>query len=551
MYTNFHGIPGGQTRRTWMRFPATFIFSLALALPSAMAAVATYDAADRLTSITHADGTRATYSYDISGNLLSVRVDASAPPAVRVTEGISALVGQPITDYQVEVDRPDAVSGYVITGLPPGLNANRGRKINRQGKAPGVIFGTPAREGFYQVKIAARGSSGTGQTAVLAIHVINPFASGLDVVSLEGNYSAMLGPSAISGAETGGILTLRVTGSGLFTARLILGGKTYSVRGQFDPATGIAGPILIQRKRPLPALTLTLTLGMNRDNRGQLMVEISDGLEAVSASGMHRIWPSPSAIQAFVQGNLQRYNAVLDPAAAPSVSVPQGSGFLTIRLRPDGNARVKGLLADGTKIVFAAYVGPSGQSPVYVSLYRKQGYLRGTLDFDPGPDPDDLGDNVVSGYLDWLRPSNFGGGLYPAGFDTGLDVAGGAYFSPARSHRVLQLGEGDLHAPVVIEFNEVMPPDQTTGEVMISKNNSARVAPLNATDSISLDFNAALGTFRGRVIIREPLPRRAADFTGALLHGINPDDASGYGFFLMRGPGSDDTILSGQVIIGR
>lgn len=541
--------------KTWKGGVAAFGVCLLLggAVLPVRSATISYDAADRITGMTYADGTRVTYAYDEAGNLLAVRVDASAPPAVRVAEGISAQVGQPIADHQIEVDHPAAVTRYVITGLPPGLQANRGRAANAQGKAPGMIYGTPTREGVYQVRVAARGMGGLGQAAVLAIHVMNAFAPGIETIGLAGNYSAALPPGAVSGAETGGLVNLRVSNDGSFTARLRLGGSSHAVRGQFDPVTGVAGPLIIQRRFPLGPLEVTLTLQTQGENRGQFAVEISDGTQSVEADGIRHSWPREWEIENFVRGNRQPYNVVLelDPAALGNPAIPQGNGFIVVQVRPNGIARLQGLLADGTQILLSTHLGSPGVAPVHLSLYRNQGYLNGMVEFYSGPEPADLTDNFVLGELSWSRPPGARGGDYPDGFATVLEAVGAAYFPPQRGYRVLDLGDGDIHIPVTINFHEeAAPPLLTSGNVIIAKNNAASVTPQNPNDLIRLNFNATRGTFQGRLRRSEPPPQRAAAFQGILLPAMDSEPARGFGFFLMPGPAPNDSAQSGQTTVG-
>ena len=527
---------------------------LSLAGPT-LSATVTYDAAGRMASLTYADGSRVTYSYDKLGNLLAVNRVASAPPTVQVAVGIRGWVGKAITDYQITVDRPAGITGYVVTGLPPGLKANLTTRINADGKTPGTIYGTPASGGDYAIKIAAKSAVGTGLPVTLPAAIANPFAATPDLGALDGAYSVVFAPSAVTGMERGGSAKLTVSKTGSFTGKLVLIGITYAFKGQFDPVTGIA-TISLPRQLPLSSLQLTLTLGLSDANRADIHGSITDGSATVAANGTQHRWPGILGILSFVQGKSQLYNLALEPAAGfDSAAYPQGNGYAALKLDPKGNAAVVGKLSDGTAFTSTGFVGPSAKLSMLVPLYSKLGYLSGTCTFSIGLDPGNPADNIVTGSFTWSRnnvsltkPNEK---IYRDGFLMDLDALGAAYTPPPTGYRVLELGNASSHVPISMELMEVFPLPSTsiTRAVTISKTNACAVDNTPAPENnIKLVVVSSTGVFRGSFV--KLAPKRTVNFSGLLLPRINTSPARGYGFFLMPGTTSTSPTLSGQVTWG-
>jgi hypothetical protein len=151
----------------------------------------TYDTAGRMASLT----------YDKLGNMVTITKLATSPPTALVTTGINAPAGKPITYYHIVVDRPAGITGYVVTGLPPGLKVNASITVNADGKTPGTIYGTPTTAGASAIKIAARNAAGIGLSAPLRAVITNPFAMTPDLFGLDGLYSVIFPPSAVTGME--------------------------------------------------------------------------------------------------------------------------------------------------------------------------------------------------------------------------------------------------------------------------------------------------------------------------------------------------------------
>jgi YD repeat-containing protein len=531
--------------RTHQRFFCGLLGLILLPLSSHGArTVVSYDKAGRLASITHENGGSASYVYDKLGNITAIRTQTSAQPTVLVQGGIIGVVARVLTDYAIQVDRPADVTGFVIKGLPSGLKANAGNGVNRDGKPPGTIYGTPTKAGHFLVQVSARSPSGIGPVAVLPIDISNPFLPSIDAVALKGNYTVVLSPAG-SSPDLGGLLTLTLAEAGTYSARLTWAGTVYTLRGQFDPVTGVANAITIPRPSPLSSLQVTLSLNLIGADRGQLLVGVTDGALNVSGTGSLHAWNSPQMLAAYLPAKGQVYNLALggDPAQAGNPLYPQGAGHAAVRVTAKGQARLAGRLQDGTSLTLSQALLPDGTLPIYSSLYRKLGVLNGQMQVDVGGDFAAL-DNTLTGQASWHRPV-IAGNLYPLGFQFQLSLAGGIYQAPASGERVLGLGKAAGHADIQLELQQGGLGAPILAALTISPANKVTAITPNP-DSITLKFTAATGLVTGS--FKQGL--RKATFSGLILPASAPDPSEAFGYFLLPGATTSDPTLSGALYIG-
>ncbi len=505
----------------------------------------TYDKVGRPTSLTYDDGSRVDYVYDKLGNVLSVRTRAVSPPVARVTTGITGLVGDAIDDYGIVTDRPADVVGYVVRGLPAGLKANTGKAVNRDGKAPGVIYGTPVKEGKFVVLVSARSATGIGPVAALPVEIENPFLARVDEGRLDGSYSVSLPPPAGSN-EFGGLLQVKLSGVGVFTGTILWDGLTHRFRGRIDPITGASGPININRRAPLGPLTVGLTLTMDGENRGKLAVVVDGGGAPVVATGWGHRWSAADGLPGYVTTRNEVYNVALagDPATAGDNAFPQGVGFIAIKITSAGVGQLKGRLSDGTAVAGARPLLPDGSMPVHILLYRGGGVFSGEVLIDPESDFG-VGDNTVGGTILWKRPAG-GGLLYAAGFRTELTLMGGIYTAPAQGTRVLDLGDGLFHDPIRLNF--------ARGGLTLPLSEAVALSPTNAVElifpndnAIVLRVTAATGLVSGRFLDGT----RRANYQALILPATASEPSEAHGWFLLPGTTRTDPTLSGSVFFGR
>lgn len=518
-------------------------------LSTSFAASYTYDLSNRLVRISHTDGREVSYTYDAAGNLTGVATRANTPPTILVSTPLSGTVGSPVSDYQIQTNRSAEVVGFRITGLPKGLVANLGNAVNTEGKAPGVIYGTPQVPGTFLVKVAAIGASGIGQEVILPVQIGNSFTDTKGGFALAGRFSGRIDPSAISGAENGGWLTLTLSPNGAFTGSLQLGKSKYALRGVFDGRTGVGLTLNITRPG-LPDLILDLNLTLNGNNRGQIVGTLRDGGTTQSLTLEREVWNKSFTPVLFGAKAPVPYHLALelDAGHRGDADYPQGWGFMVLSVNSLGAAKISGQLADGTKITSSSIVSREGEVSFFVGLYGGAGALVGAVQINPETELSPL-DNSIDGQATWLRPvsNKPTDTLYPGGFKTTMSLGGAVYAAPLAGYRVLHLGNKTPHAAVQLELSEgSLSPSLTTALTISAANKVTEFTPNDAT--YKLTFNPAKGLFSGSFVPaagRKPIP-----FSGLLVPVTPLGRESGFGYFLNPGATKTSPILSGGAWIG-
>ncbi len=516
----------------------------------AQAATHTYDLNNRLSRISYEDGREASFTYDDMGNLTGVKTKLGAAPSVVATEAITGSVGSPIADYQIVVNRPGDVTGFQISGLPAGLKANTGKVVNADGKAPGVIYGTPKAGGVFSVKVAAKSAKATGSPTVLTANISNPFIKEMDGFALTGKFSGLLDPSAISGGNLGGWLTISLASKGTFTGSIQLGKIKYPFKGMFDGASGGATAITIPRKNQ-PPLTLNLLLTMDGEGRGELTGTLGDGSQTLALGVQRQIWGKMKTADLFGATPAVLYNIgiELDPAHVTDPDYPQGWGFVALKVDKAGVSKFVGQLSDGTKITASSVVTSEGEVPFFIRLYGGAGSLAGTAVIDPQTELSPL-DNSVGGLLVWNRPAGtkVTDRLYSKGFQTDAFLAGAAYTAPPKGSRVLDLGSNPVHPAVSMELTNGGLSAMLVTDLTI--NTANKVTSFLPNDhSYLLTFTPKTGLFSGSFV--PAAGTKAIKFSGLLIPDAEPAFDAGFGYFLNPGTSIAKPILSGGVWIGR
>ena len=330
--------------------------------------------------------------------------------------------------------------------------------------------------------------------------------------------SAPLTPTG--GATTGqGHVTFTIPVTGRFTGALTVDGKRYALRGVLPPleeqfegqassTTLTVGP----RSKPL-TLKLRYEWGFN----GPIITgTVSDGSFTSTFSPAAPVLDF-DILPARVDGS---YSVALVPGANVPASV-NAPGFLTLKVAPNGSAKISGRLPDGTSVVSKGYLTLQETGGLAVSfcapLYGKGGYLTGevNLSFPGGPGATG-GDG--GGELTWLHPQRPSGPAQTP-FLASLDalvsryapVAGLALkVTPTTAMEVKLSGAGI--ADTTIPFK------------LLAKSKVA--IPKGTAGSPKITINSASGLFSGSV--KPAGSRKAVAFQGILLQ----NGTVGRGYFI-------------------
>jgi hypothetical protein len=302
-----------------------------------------------------------------------------------------------------------------------------------------------------------------------------------------------------------GSIAIKTTTSGTYSGTLLLGGKRFSFGGQFNSDGSATNTILRAGNT-----SLTLILQSSSDN-ARVTGTLTDGnwIADVRAnrSVFNKTNPTPLA---------GKYTIII-PGTNTDAQLPGGDGYGTVTISSVGQIKLKGALADGTKISQTAALSGDGNWPFYLSLYTGAGEIFGWLRVANGSE--DLG-----GAVTWIKNSNPTAKFYPSGFYFQTDATDSACNPLAAP--LLDVGNGR------VIFTGGNLSDNLTNDATLNGNKVVNGGP----SALSLTISSS-GLFKGSVV--NPDTNAKIPFSGVILQ--NQDFGSGY--FL-------GTNQSGRVFFG-
>jgi hypothetical protein len=280
--------------------------------------------------------------------------------------------------------------------------------------------------------------------------------------------------------QAAGFFTIHTTARGGFSARFVLGGRSFALSGKFDSAGKFS--TAIPRKGDTP-LTVNLELAVI-DGVRVITGTIVDGDRSIPISADQakafnaKTNPAPQA---------GKYTALLQFDSA-ATDTPQANGIGVVGISTSGAIRFVGALADGTRLSQGTVLSKSGEWPLYVLLYKKQGSLFGELHFREKAGSD------FDGTLQWSRPPTPNDKIQTAGFSATLATIGSKYVAPPARPAVLDLPKG---ATATLSDADLTP--ALIKSLTLSPPNKFVVLDPGA-DKFSLSATAANGLLSGRFI---------------------------------------------------
>jgi T5SS/PEP-CTERM-associated repeat protein len=227
--------------------------------------------------------------------------------------------------------------------------------------------------------------------------------------------------------DSGGVFTIRLGSRDRFSTRFILGGHKFSLKGEFDASGQFSQSIARAGASPL-----TVTLQRPADVTGVISGTISDGVHTIAIAA-DRANPLNSKKNPAPQAG--KYTAVLQFDASVSDS-PQANGIGVVKVSKTGAIRFTGTLPDGTTLSQGSALSRAGEWPLFISLYKKQGSLVGTLQFR------NEGGSDFDGLVRWSRPATPENSVQTAGFFAMLPTIGSRYVAPPARNAILDLPTG-------------------------------------------------------------------------------------------------------------
>jgi hypothetical protein len=339
----------------------------------------------------------------------------------------------------------------------------------------------------------------------------NPFTN------VAGIYNGLFHPPGGVSQESSGFFTaaLPATGSGAYSAKLLLAGVSYPFTGRFDLSGDAQAVVAPASKTPL-----TVYLHLNLHPPDDQMTG------AVFNSASNNGWISSLlAERAVSKSSPVKYTLIIPPGSNAPASQPGGYSYATLAGSQSGLVSLSGSLADNTAFSQSVALSKNGNIPLYASLYSKKGLLLGWLTLGTNP-PAQM---ILGTGLAWIK-TNLSKGLYADGFtNTNLTALGSLYVPPASQANNFILTNGTL----------TISNGGLTGALIYSNLTIAgnKLANVNAAGNPSNLLEGVITPATGIVTVTFKPTGASSDITakGVILQDTNNASTNGAGWFIGAG----------------
>jgi len=408
-------------------------------------------APDRVTTKTYS--VAVTRAQSSNANLASLALSAGT---------LSPAFASGTTIYTASV--PNTTASITVT--PTAADTGATLRVNGTTVPSGVP--SPAitlAAGSTTITTLVTAKDGTTKTYTLAV-------SQAVASDIAGNYNGLATPttSTTNPARHIGLGLVTVNATGAFTGKLTLGGSSTALTfsGTFGSGSaGIFGPgnsvALSIPRTGLPTLALALNIDRRTSVTSQITGTLTDTTGAiVSTIVLERAFYTQAANPAAPLANapVSLLNPATDKGAytaifqsrtpaqlgLASTTFPQGDGWATLTVQPNGAVSVSGRLGDGQTFNYSAFLSRNNVLPLYLQPYSGAGTVIGSLTFR-----DVAAQSDVDGIgLKWFKPANSRDASYREGWATGIDVdfLGSKFVSPLLTNKTT-LGNDPATSPTV------------------------------------------------------------------------------------------------------
>lgn len=303
--------------------------------------------------------------------------------------------------------------------------------------------------------------------------------------------------------ESSGAFLIKTTVGGAYSGTLELAGAKFRLAGSF--ATNRTATQILPRKG-LPSLMLSLRLD---ECTPPLTLDgsVSDGDWTAPLLGY------PLSYHAKTNPALTAGRYVLSfPGSEDPTNQPAGHGWGILTVSTAGKLKLKGALADNTKLTDGSSIGEAGLWPFYVPFPRNGGSLIGWIAFT------NQGSLDAAGHLAWIKKTRPAGErYYPAGFTNELSAVGTRFVPPGKGTNLFTWTNGIA----IAAYGNLT--DSHVDPFQLGSGN--RVTWLG-TNFTTLTLNAKDGRFKGKFI-------HSATGKPTAFNGVSyPTFGAGAGFFL-------------------
>jgi hypothetical protein len=410
---------------------------------------------------------------------VTVQVGVNTPPTISAIPDQLGYMDNPTAAIPFTIgdaETPAAsltVSGTSLnTVLVPNANIIFGGSAQNR-----TVTITPAsgQTGTAQVTISVSDGTATAQ-ATFTLTIDQATALSTAALPKTSSYNGLFYEQDAVRLQSAGAFKLTVTSAGKYSGSVQMSDGLHAFTGQFGAFCQASN--LIVRKVGSPLVINFSLLGDNSTN--QFAGNLSDGVWAAPMHGSRAAYniktnPAPYAGSYTI--------AIPNPDNSPSFSM--GNGYGAIKVDGNGNVKLTGVLADGTKISQSAPLSKDGLWPLFAPLYSGKGLVIAWISFTNRA-ADDL-----HGQINWIKQPDSAARYYPEGLALSASSVG-SVFAPSS----------------ILALNLQVAKLQLAGNGRIS----------------SLSVSATTGIFKGSLLATGA----SVPFQGALLQRPN----AGYGFIL-------------------
>jgi hypothetical protein len=303
-------------------------------------------------------------------------------------------------------------------------------------------------------------SSSVATLTVLSTNTIATVAGAYNGLFFQTNAD---GTPAVSEATAGFLGNCVVASNGAYSAKLYVGGQSYSLAGAFS-ISGNASATIPRTGAGSSNVTAVLQLDLIHGTR-----QMTGFISSTTAGSA---WTAPLLGDLAANAFPQVVGASLLISPGLSANSPTNDG-LAIGLVANSVLSLSGALGDTAAMSQTVPISKDGNVPLFVNLYTNGGLLEGWVNLAGG---------AATGNLTWIRPS---GVLLPAGFPQGFDtvvqVTGAAY----------QQGLGQLGAsgPGTYTFSSAT---STSGWIVFQDTNGSQYYEQASGSGITVAANGSL-----------------------------------------------------------
>jgi len=456
-------------------------------------------------------------------------VASFTPPVLIEPEFPDSVVGQ---EFEFTLG---LATGTTVTakGLPAGLKLN--------GKT-GVISGRFSTPGVYQVLLTAKGPGGI-TTSYISTFIVQALPK-----AAVGTFIGLISPDLILNEGTGGRVDLTTTSQGSYTLKVTQLTKTTTVKGFLTTAV-----------ETIPSLTANLADG-SVITLDLIADDLLDGLytvdeDSVAITGWRRTFDkvlNPAAAEMGYVGVALE----IDSADLDNPDVPQGTGFAGITIGVDGSVKYTGKAADGSALTGTGFLGPNGETLIYVPLYKKLGSIAGiiTQNLDPAGK---YAENSYTGTVFYAKPATTGV-LYPEPVSLVPLNVEGKYLATTTKGLVLGLPSGN--DPSTLDFSgagieaAALNPDLTDSVTLPRPGLKILFPTPGSAQNLArttVALSSSTGSLTGGFTLQDGALKRSVKYQGMIIRRMDgATTANGY-FLLPQLPVGNESIKTTPILSGR